>query len=107
VEAAAFLVLAIALRIGLESSAIPAALVGPGRIARLVRSSFFSVKFASCAKARCAVGCQNGDCLRPGDCICQEGFHGALCDEPIEAGDSILGTNMCKYADASSSCRLG
>lgn len=67
----------------------------------------FGVDFMIPFSARCASGCINGDCLRPGDCICQEGFHGVLCDEGVEAGDGALGANMCKYADASSSCRLG
>jgi hypothetical protein len=63
--------------------------------------------FFSCELAKCAPGCINGDCRRPGDCICRKGFHGLLCNVAITNTTGTLGRNMCKYADASSSCRQG
>ncbi len=72
-----------------------------------------SVPFVECSfavphiPAICSLGCADGTCSRPDECVCKKGFHGALCDKPIISLAEAVGVGACSYADASSACRVG
>jgi hypothetical protein len=57
--------------------------------------------------AICAAGCEAGTCARPGDCVCNRGFHGPLCTSTHIVSVANSGIGKCEFADAASECILG
>jgi hypothetical protein len=57
--------------------------------------------------AICAVGCVNGECNNPGECYCNAGYSGPLCNVANNADLSqTRGVRACVYSNVTSSCKV-
>jgi hypothetical protein len=96
---------ATASRTGWATFAIRATRAGQEANVQLV--CFAQCLICSSLTAICASGCEAGTCARPGDCVCNRGYHGPLCTSTHNVSVANSGIDKCDFADASSECILG
>ena len=57
--------------------------------------------------AICAVGCVNGGCNNPGECFCNAGYSGALCNVANNVNLALTrGVSACFFNKVTSTCKV-
>ena len=57
--------------------------------------------------AICAIGCVNGGCYNPGECFCNAGYSGALCNVANNVNLALTrGVSACFFNNVTSTCKV-